>query len=111
MATEYIVSKNRENKYGLIGLSTNVFELIAENCLEEIGDVKVAARSGLKKSITCKVVNSYIVISMNVLINRNGININDISARIQRKVHDSIVQLTEFKDVIVNVNVVGFYYR
>ncbi|MBE6125869.1 MAG: hypothetical protein E7186_06015 [Erysipelotrichaceae bacterium] len=110
MATEYIVSKNRENKLGIIGLSTAVFELIAESAVEEIGDVKVAARSGLKKSITCKVVNSYIVITMNVLVNRNN-NINDVSSLIQQRVHDSIVQMTEFKDVIVNVNVVGFYYK
>ena len=110
MATEYIVSKNRENKLGIIGLSTAVFELIAESAVEEIGDVKVAARSGLKKSITCKVVNSYIVITMNVLVNSNN-NINDVSSLIQQRVHDSIVQMTEFKDVIVNVNVVGFYYK
>lgn len=110
MATEYIVSKNRENKLGIIGLSTAVFELIAESAVEEIGDVKIAARSGLKKSITCKVVNSYIVITMNVLVNRNN-NINDVSSLIQQRVHDSIVQMTEFKDVIVNVNVVGFYYK
>ena len=39
MATEYIVSKNRENKYGIIGLSTAVFVLIAENSIEELPDV------------------------------------------------------------------------
>ena len=110
MATEYIVSKNRENKLGIIGLSTAVFELIAEGAVEEIGDVKVATRTGLKKSITCKVVNSYIVITMNVLVNRNN-NINDVSSLIQQRIHDSIVQMTELKDIIVNVNVVGFYYK
>ena len=110
MATEYIVSKNRENKLGIIGLSTAVFELIAESAVEEIGDVRVAARTGLKKSITCKVVNSYIVITMNVVVNRSN-NINDVSSLIQQRVHDSIVQMTDFRDVIVNVNVVGFYYK
>ncbi len=110
MATEYIVSKNRENKLGIIGLSTAVFELIAESAVEEISDVRVAARTGLKKSITCKVVNSYIVITMNVVVNRSN-NINDVSSLIQQRVHDSIVQMTDFRDVIVNVNVVGFYYK
>ena len=109
MATEYIVSKNRENKYGLIGLSTAVFESIAASTLEEIPEVRAAARNGLKKSITCKVVNSYIVINMNVLASRHS-NVNDVSNLAQQRVHDAIVQMTEFRDVIVNVNVVGFYF-
>ncbi len=110
MATEYIVSKNRENKYGIIGLSTAVFVLIAENSIEELPDVVVAPGNGLKKNVTCKVINSNIVINMNVLVDRSC-NINDISSVVQQRVHDSIVQMTEFKDVIVNVNVLGFYYK
>ena len=109
MATEYIVSKNRENEYGMIGLSTAVFESIAESTLEEIPEVKAAARNGLKKSITCKVINSYIVINMKVIASRNS-NINEVSSLAQQRVHDAIVQMTEFRDVIVNVNVVGFYF-
>ena len=54
--------------------------------------------------------NSNIVINMNVLVDRSC-NINDISSVVQQRVHDSIVQMTEFKDVIVNVNVLGFYYK
>ena len=109
MATEYIVSKNRENEYGMIGLSTAVFESIAASTLEEIPDVKVAARNGLKKSISCKVVNSFIVINMNVIASRHG-NVTEISSTVQQRVHDAIVQMTEFRDVIVNVSVVGFYF-
>ena len=110
MATEYIVSKNRENKYGIIGLSTAVFELIAQSTIEEIGNIKVAPRTHLKKSISCKVINSNIVINMNLLVSQ-GTNINEISKLVQQRVHDAIVQMTEFKDVIVNVNVIGFYYK
>ena len=46
MATEYIVSKNRENKLGIIGLSTAVFELIAEGAVEEIVTVELAGGEG-----------------------------------------------------------------
>ncbi len=110
MATEFIVSKSENNELGIIGLSTAVFESIAEQCLEESDNARLANSSTLKKGITCKVVKQDIVISLNVLAS-TGVNIADLSRRIQNRVYESIVQMTGFKNIVININIVGFYYK
>ena len=110
MATEFIVSKNENNELGIIGLSTAVFESIAEQCLEESDNAKLANSSTLKKGVSCKVVKQEIVITMNVLA-ATGVNIADLSRRIQNRVYETIVQMTGFKNIVVNINIVGFYYK
>ena len=110
MATEFIVSKNENNELGIIGLSTAVFESIAEQCLEESDNAKLANSSTLKKGVSCKVVKDNIVVNVNILIS-TGVNINEISNEVQEKVHEAIAFMTSFRNVVVNVNVVGFYIK
>ena len=110
MATEYIVSKNDEKSLGIVGLSTAVFESIASLCLDEIKDVRLADGKTFKKSVSCKVVKSSIVITMNLLV-ATGVNINEVTQLVQKKAHDAVTQMTSFKDVIINVNVVGFFIK
>jgi len=108
---EYIVSnKHKDNEYGTVGLSTNVFESIAKASLEEISNVALAdsSFSRFKKSISCKVVRNSLAVTLNVLA-KTGANVNKLCDNIQEKLHDDLIAMTSFKDVVVNVNVVGFY--
>ena len=112
MATEYIVSKNDEKTLGITGLSKNVFESIAALCIEEIKDVRIAptGKNYFTKPVSCKVVEDNIVVNVNILIS-TGVNINEISNEVQEKVHEAIAFMTSFRNVVVNVNVVGFYIK
>ena len=110
MATEYIVSKNSSNDLGIIGMSKAVFESIAELSIEDFDDVKVAHSSTFQKGVSCKVIKENLVINISILV-ATGVKINDISRQVQERIHDGIVQMTSFKNIIVNVNVVGFYYK
>ena len=112
MPTEYIVSKNEEKTLGITGLSKNVFESIAALCIEEVDDVKIAptGKNYFSKPVSCKVVKDNIVMNLNILIS-SGVNINEISNIVQEKVHEAIYFMTNIKNVIVNVNVVGFFLK
>jgi uncharacterized alkaline shock family protein YloU len=110
MATEYIVSKNHSNGLGVIGLSTSVFASIAALCLDDLPYARVASTPSFQKKVTCKVVDGTIVITMNVELSTDS-NIHEATAEIKKRVHDGIVQLTSFKKVSVNVNIVGFYFN
>lgn len=107
---EYIVPKNSEKTFGIVGYSKAVFESIAALSLDEVKDARAASDTAFSKSITCKVVKQNIVITMNVLVN-SGANVNEISNAIQEKASSAIAQMTSFKNLIINVNIVGFYFN
>ena len=109
MATEYIVSKNMNNDLGIIGLSTTVFELIAKSALEDFPQLKVAKSKNFRKMIVCKVIKNTISIKVNLRA-ANGTNISEACQNAQEKIHEAIVQMTGFRDVVVDVNIVGFYF-
>ena len=108
MAQEYVVYKNSGDNTGLIGLSKAVFESIAAVSIRETEGVKLAKSTQLNKNVTCKVVNGIIYVDVRVLADADA-RINDISAVLQEKVSFNIKYMTDFKDIVVNVNVVGFY--
>ena len=107
---EYIVSKNQERDLGIIGLSTRVFSSIAAACIEDEDRIRVAPGKSLSKSLSCKVVKNNIVINANVLVT-TGNNLNALCSTLQQRIYTAVSQMTGFKNIIVNLNVVGFYYQ
>ena len=110
MANEYILSKHYTNEIGIIGLSKAVFESIAEVSVNELPQIKLAPNTQLNRNIVCKVVNNSIVLTIRALIEK-GTNVNDLSTHLQEKITTSVKQMTDFSEVIVNVNIVGFFSR
>lgn len=109
MAT-YIVSKNANRDAGIIGLSTAVFESIANSCISDVPDVEAAPNSTLKKSVSCKVINKKIVLNLNLVLSSSA-NVTEACALVKEKVFNEIAYMTNYKDVIININVVGFSFR
>ncbi|HPX46146.1 MAG TPA: Asp23/Gls24 family envelope stress response protein [Bacteroidales bacterium] len=105
---DYIVAKNREHNIGIIGLSTAVFESIAAFSLEDISGIKVVPSTRFKKNVTCKVEEGKININLNVTV-KTGNNINEICRKVQNHIVNVIDNMTDFNDVVVNLDVRGFY--
>lgn len=105
---DYIVAKNREQNIGIIGLSTTVFEAIAEFSLEDIKGVKVIPATRFKRNVACKVEDGKININLNINV-KTGNNVNEICRKVQKHIVNCIYNMTDFDDVIVNVDVKGFY--
>lgn len=109
MATEYVVNKNKTGELGIIGLSTTVFETIARAALDETPKVRVAPRRSWRKSVSSKVVNHTIYINAKVLAKHDA-DINLACKQAQHKIQEAITQMTEIKDIVVDINIVGFYF-
>lgn len=109
MAT-YIVSKNRNKEQGIIGLSTAVFESIVTTCIGDIPNVAVAPSGTFQKSVNCKVVEDKIVVSLDIVV-ASGLNVTETCNSIKEKIANDIAYMTDFRNVVINVNVVGFAFN
>ncbi|MGI6608178.1 MAG: Asp23/Gls24 family envelope stress response protein [Erysipelotrichaceae bacterium] len=105
---DYIVAKNRDQHIGIIGLSTAVFESIAAFSFDDIEGIKVVPDSRFKKNVVCKVEDGKININLNVTV-KTGNNVNEICRKAQNHIVKCIDNMTDFNDIIVNLDVKGFY--
>ena len=108
MANEYIVAGGKQFQYGIIGLSTNVFESISRFCLEDVEDIRIPLNTFMKKHVRCSVVDKKIQIELDIWV-KLGTNINEISNVIQTKLHEGLNQMTDFSNFVIDINVKGFY--
>ncbi len=108
MAVEYIVANKKDKSIGVIGLSVAVFEAIAKYSIEDMDDVMVTLSTKFRKNISCKVEKNHLVLNMNILV-RIGRNVNEISQEVQQHVLNEIKQMTNIKEIVVNINIRGFY--
>ncbi len=108
MAT-YIVSKNRKKEQGVIGLSTAVFESIVNTCIADIPDVAVAPAGTFQKSVNCKVVDDKIVLTVDLVV-ASGQNITETCNSLKEKIQNDITYMTDFSNVQIYINVVGFSF-
>lgn len=105
---DYIVAKNREQHIGIIGLSTTVFESIVAFSLEDIAGIKIVPATRFKKNVNCKVEDGKINIDLKITV-KTGNNVNEICRKVQKHIVNGIYNMTDFDDVIVNIDVRGFY--
>ena len=90
-------------------VSLILVELIAKSALEDFPELKVAKSKNFRKTITCKVVKNTIAVTVNLLA-MHGTNISEACQSAQEKIHEAIVLMTGFRDVVVDVNIVGFFF-
>ncbi len=105
---DYIVAKNREQQIGIIGLSIAVFESIAAFSLEDVKGIKLVPATRFRKNVTCKVEDGKINIDLNINV-KTGNNVNEICRKVQNHIIKGIYNMTDFDDIIVNIDVKGFY--
>ncbi len=108
MAVEYILANKQDRNTGVIGLSIAVFEAIAKYSIEDMSDVTLALNTSFRKSISCKVVDNRLVLTMNILV-KTGRNVNDICNDIQQHIQSMIKDMTNINNVKVNIIIRGFY--
>lgn len=108
MAVEYVLANKKDKSIGVIGLSVSVFESIAKYSIEDMNDVSLMLSTSFRKSVSCKVVNNQLVLTMNILV-KIGKNVNDICNDIQQHVQNMIKEMTNINNVKVNINIRGFY--
>ena len=108
MAT-YTVSKNRKKEQGLIGLSTAVFESIVNTCVADIPEVRIAPAGTFQKSVNCKVVDDKIQITIDLIV-ASGSNVTETCNSIKEKIQNDITYMTDFSNVEIYINVVGFSF-
>ncbi len=109
MAQEYIVIKHNEEQIGLIALTKEVFEMIAKIACEEDPGL-VALESGpLKKPVVCKIQENMLNVHVEVKI-KYGQNVSDVCERLQKKIYQSIQQMTDLKCNLIDIKVIGFAF-
>jgi len=105
---EYITWNNSNNDKGIIGLSTVVFESMAILALEDCKEVTIYPNSTLKKSVSCKIIDGHITLNISLYV-KTGNNINDVCTKVQELIVSSIKEMTDTSNIVVNINVKGFY--
>lgn len=92
----------------MIGLSTAVFESIVAFSLEDIKGIKLVPATRFRKNVTCKVEDDKLNFNLSLTV-KTGNNVNEICRRVQNHVIKVVYNMTDFDDVIVNIDVRGFY--
>ena len=111
MAQEY-VSVNQSSHLGIIALSKSVFQTITAITVDEEEAVMLAQTditSLFKDTVTCKVQDDQMMLTMDVKVNYNA-NVNEVCAKLQKKLHEAIAHMTGYAPDVIDIKVVGFFF-
>lgn len=101
---EYILL-NQENELGVIALSKESFETIASITISEFKEVVFDEKS--KHNAICKIKDNQLIVNCEVTL-LYGCVLNNVIKMMQEKIHQNIVEMTNYKPDIINIKVVGF---
>ena len=90
-------------------LITAVFESIVTTCIADLPDVSIAPAGTFQKSVVCKVVEDKIIITIDLVI-ASGLNVGETCNMIKEKIQNDIAYMTDFRNVQIYINVVGFKF-
>ncbi len=108
MAQEYIAVKQK-NELGLIAISKSVFQTIAAIEVEDEENVVLADATPFKSPLTCKIAEDRLYLSVDIKVMYNA-NVNEVCARLQNKIYDSIKHMSEYAPDVIDVKVTGFLF-
>lgn len=109
MAQEYIAIKQR-NDIGLIALSKSVFETIAQIVVEEEPALTLNDTvNPFKESITCKIQNDQLILSVDVKV-KYDVDVKATCTSIQNKIYENIAHMSDYTPDVIDVRVVGFIF-
>jgi len=101
--------KISDNENGIIILKNDVFTSIATISVQEESGIQLD-KSTFKKSVNCKIENEKIHISIDLKI-RYGQNVQKTCKNVQNRVVKAILDMTNVKCDVVDVNVIGFNFN
>ncbi|MEG0824054.1 MAG: Asp23/Gls24 family envelope stress response protein [Erysipelotrichaceae bacterium] len=109
MAQEYIAVKQK-NEIGLIALNKSVFTTMVKIAVEEEENVELAENNTpFKSSCNAKIVEDQLVINLDVKVKYSA-NVNDVCAKLQNKIFESIEHMSEYTPDVIDIKVVGFIF-
>ncbi|MEG0290615.1 MAG: Asp23/Gls24 family envelope stress response protein [Erysipelotrichaceae bacterium] len=108
MAQEYIAVKQK-NEIGVIALSKQVFQTIALIAIEEEPNVVLGEITPFKYPLNVKTQDDKLVITLEIKIKYN-VNVNEVCARLQNKIYDSIAHMSDYIPDIIDIKVTGFVF-
>ncbi len=109
MAQEYVLSKDK-SELGSIAINKKVFELIAQIEVEEEAPNVIPDSSRFKNAVNCKITNDQLIITVDVKVSYSK-NVNDVCARLQNRIVDSIKHMSGYDVDQVDIKVTGFIFN
>lgn len=107
MAKEYI-QINDDQSVGLIAISTHVLEAIAKYALEDEPGIHLAD-SAFRNSIICKIVDNELSVHLQARLDY-GKNVAQTCESAQKRIRQTIYQMTDIPCHDVSIDVVGFIF-
>lgn len=109
MAQEYIEVK-QNHELGMIALSKSVFQTIAQIAVEEAEGLTLADPfNPFKNSISCKIQNDLLILTVNVKVNYD-VNVKAACTKLQNTIHDNIAHMSDYTPDIIDIRVSGFVF-
>lgn len=106
MGQQYITIEET-NEVGVIALSKSVFEMITDITVSEVENVEKAQGNKFFQPIQCIIDKNELAISISVRV-KYGANVNRECETLQHRIHQNILQMTNFDCKKININVNGF---
>lgn len=108
MSNEYVLIQAQGDGHGQIAVSGNVINHIVEITMDE--NEFIYFDDSLKKSLSVKNTDEGLYIDIKVRI-QYGQNVDKICKKLQEELQRTIELMVEYKDTIININVVGFRFK
>ena len=108
MAQEYLLAKNK-NQLGQIALSKSVFETIAKIAVEEEEQLALAD-GAFRSALTWKITDDQLIITLDVKVKYLA-KVEEICARLQAKIYDSISHMSDYSPDVIDIRIVGFLFE
>lgn len=101
--------KISDNENGIIALKKDVFASIALIAVQEEKGV-ILESGAFKKTVVCKIEEDKVKLSIDLKI-RYGQNVQKTCKNVQNRVAKAILDMTEVKADMIDVNVIGFNFN
>lgn len=109
MANEYVMIQQRSEGLGQIAVSNNVFNHIVAIVVSETKHVFFDDGTG-KKSLLVRNAEGNVYIDLKVRV-QYGHDVERVIKALQTDIQRSIEMMVDFKEVMINVSVVGFKFN
>ncbi len=109
MANEYVLIQEKNDGFGQIAVSNNVFNHIVAITVAENKHIFFEDGTG-KKSLSVSNANGHVNIDVKVRV-QYGQDVERVVRALQDELRRNIEMMVDFSSVTINVNVVGFKFN
>lgn len=108
MANEYVLLKSKSEDVGIIALTKHAFELIVEYTVDDDPDVSLVLNK-IKRPVNVKINDNKLSLSVDIKV-KYGTNVNRVMERLQSKIAQNVLSMTEHPCNDIEISVVGFTF-